>query len=48
MAYVGSKGWYISELKSVGITKLDGRKLEVLKTHQVAKLYDMKVKNLVK
>lgn len=36
---IGTKGWYISELKKLGIAKYEGRKLETYKTHIVANLY---------
>lgn len=31
--HFGSKGWIINELKKLGITKYEGRKLETYKTH---------------
>ncbi|MGA9225523.1 MAG: DUF2639 domain-containing protein [Mesobacillus sp.] len=41
MAYDGSKGWYIKELKKMGLTKhpIDKRKLELYKTFVVRSLY---------
>lgn len=36
---VGTKGWYISKLKEMGITKHEGRKLEKFKTHVIANIY---------
>lgn len=41
MAYEGSKGWYIQELKKLGITKhpIEKRKLELYKTFEVRNLY---------
>lgn len=36
---IGTKGWYIGELKKLGISKYEGRKLETYKTHVVANLY---------
>ena len=41
MAYIHSKGWYISQLKGMGITKhpVELRKLELYKTYVVRKLY---------
>lgn len=39
MAYVGSKGWYVSELKKLGITKIDGYKLKQYKTYILRKTY---------
>ncbi|MEH7884889.1 DUF2639 domain-containing protein [Bacillus sp. JJ1609] len=41
MAYEGSKGWYIKELKKMGITKhpIEKRKLELYKTFVVRSLY---------
>lgn len=34
--YIGSKGWYVAELKKLGITKIEGRKLETYKAHVLA------------
>jgi len=41
MAYHGSKGWYIQELKKVGITKhpVGKKKLELYKTFELRNLY---------
>ncbi|WP_082883912.1 MULTISPECIES: DUF2639 domain-containing protein [Bacillaceae] len=41
MAYRGSKGWYISELKKAGITKhpIDRKKLESYKTYVIRKIW---------
>jgi len=41
MAYEGSKGWYIKELKKIGITKhpIEKRKLELYKTFVVRSLF---------
>ncbi|MGG3805285.1 YflJ family protein [Metabacillus fastidiosus] len=41
MAYFGTKGWYIKELKALGITKhpIERRKLELYKTYVVRNLY---------
>ncbi|WP_423407092.1 DUF2639 domain-containing protein [Heyndrickxia sp. MSNUG] len=41
MAYEGSKGWYIKELKKMGITKhpIEKRKLELYKTYVVRSLF---------
>jgi hypothetical protein len=41
MAYEGSKGWYIKELKKMGITKhpIEKRKLELYKTFVIRSLY---------
>jgi hypothetical protein len=41
MAYPGSKGWYIAELKRLGIAKhpIEQRKLELYKTFVVRNLY---------
>jgi len=36
MAYVGSKGWYVAQLKELGITKIDGYKTETYKAHILA------------
>ncbi|KAB2333530.1 DUF2639 domain-containing protein [Bacillus mesophilum] len=41
MAYYGSKGWYIAELKKKGIRKhpIEAKKLEHYKTFVVRKIY---------
>ncbi|WP_080845771.1 DUF2639 domain-containing protein [Cytobacillus gottheilii] len=41
MAYHGSKGWYIMELKKRGIRKhpIEAKKLELYKTFVVRKIY---------
>nr|WP_081707560.1 DUF2639 domain-containing protein [Bacillus massiliigorillae] len=41
MAYKYSKGWYLSQLKSIGITKhpIERKKLELYKTFIVRKIY---------
>lgn len=41
MAYAGSKGWYVQELRKMGITKhpVDKRKLESHKTFELRNLY---------
>ena len=39
MAYVHSKGWYVSKLKEAGYMKHDGRKLESFRTHILRALY---------
>jgi len=41
MAYEGTKGWYIQELKKLGVTKhpVEKRKLELYKTFVVRNLY---------
>ncbi|MCL6572826.1 MAG: YflJ family protein [Bacillus sp. (in: Bacteria)] len=46
MAYQGSKGWYVQQLKRVGITKhpVEHKKLELYKTFVVRNLY---LKNVV-
>lgn len=43
MAYIYSKGWYIQQLKAVGISKYEQRKLELYKTHILASLYRLHV-----
>lgn len=37
MAYFGSKGYYVAELKKLGIRKIDGYKLESYKAHVLRK-----------
>lgn len=39
MSCVGTKGWYIAELKKRGVKKLEGKSLKTYKTHVVANLY---------
>lgn len=41
MAYEGTKGWYIQELKKIGVTKhpVEKRKLELYKTFVVRNLH---------
>lgn len=39
MAYFGSKGWYVQQLKALGISKHEDRKLESYRTHVLANLY---------
>lgn len=36
MAYYGSKGWYVAELKKLGIRNIDGKKLESFKAYILA------------
>jgi len=47
MAHVGSKGWYISELKRMGIRKhpIGRKKLELYRTSEIRNLYLEKIKN---
>lgn len=47
MAYPGSKGWYVGELKKLGISKhpIERRKLELYKTYIVRNLYKEIVDN---
>ncbi|MRH44607.1 DUF2639 domain-containing protein [Aquibacillus halophilus] len=40
--HVGSKGWYVEELKNIGVRHLEGRKIEKYKTHILANLLDEK------
>lgn len=41
MAYPGSKGWYVQQLKTKGINKhpVERKKLETYKTHILRGLY---------
>jgi uncharacterized protein YecE (DUF72 family) len=34
--HIGTKGWYVAELKKLGITKIEGRKLETYKSYVLA------------
>lgn len=38
--HYGSKGWYVQELKKLGMTTYEGRKLQSYKTHFLANLLD--------
>ncbi|WP_163539525.1 YflJ family protein [Gracilibacillus sp. YIM 98692] len=38
--HVGSKGWYVEELKKQGVRRLEGRKIESYKAHVLANLLD--------
>jgi hypothetical protein len=42
--YIGSKGWYVHELKKLGIRYHKGKKLEVFKAHVLANLLHEKKK----
>jgi len=33
MAHIYSKGWFVQELKKLGVYKIEGKKLETLKAH---------------
>ena len=44
MAYLYSKGWYIQQLKAIGISKFEQKKLELYKTHVIANLYRIHIK----
>lgn len=41
MAYQGSKGWYVQELKKLGISKhpVEHKKIELYKTYVIRNLY---------
>ncbi|MDM5153710.1 YflJ family protein [Bacillus sp. DX1.1] len=38
--YFGSKGWYVSELKKLGVRYYEGKKLESYRTHVLASLLE--------
>jgi hypothetical protein len=38
--HYGSKGWYVEELKKLGMTKYEGRKLQSYKKHFLANLLE--------
>ncbi|MDF9417671.1 YflJ family protein [Bacillus altitudinis] len=40
--HYGSKGWYVEELKKLGVTKHEGRKLQSFKTYFLANLLEQK------
>lgn len=37
--HIGSKGWYVQQLKDRGIRYIDGKKIEKYKSHVLANLY---------
>jgi hypothetical protein len=45
MAHIGSKGYYVKKLKEQNVRKVDGKRLESMKTYDLANLYDKYVKN---
>ncbi|GAA5417602.1 hypothetical protein Pryu01_02676 [Paraliobacillus ryukyuensis] len=40
--HVGSKGWYVSQLKRLGVNRHEGRKIEKFKTTTLANLLEDK------
>lgn len=38
--YFGSKGWYVKELKKLGIRTYEGKKLESYRTHVLSSLLE--------
>ncbi|OIJ08699.1 DUF2639 domain-containing protein [Anaerobacillus arseniciselenatis] len=42
--HIGSKGWYVNELKKLGVRYIDGKKIERFKTFVLANLYDELIK----
>lgn len=36
--YYGTKGWYVAELKKLGVRYLEGRKLEAYRAHVLRNL----------
>ncbi|GEL78124.1 YflJ family protein [Tenuibacillus multivorans] len=40
--YVGSKGWYVSELKKLGVSYHEGRKIEKYDASTLANLLESK------
>ncbi|SDK35340.1 DUF2639 domain-containing protein [Sediminibacillus albus] len=42
--HIGSKGWYVNELKSLGVRRLEGRKIERYKKPVLANLLEEKQK----
>ncbi|MGM9926861.1 MAG: DUF2639 domain-containing protein [Bacillus sp. (in: firmicutes)] len=49
MAYNHSKGWYVSQLKNIGITKhpIELKKLELYKTFVLRQMYYRKVQKVL-
>ncbi|KGX93002.1 hypothetical protein N781_14115 [Pontibacillus halophilus JSM 076056 = DSM 19796] len=42
--HIGTKGWYVYELKKLGMNRYEDRKLESYKKHILANLYFAKQK----
>ncbi|MBM7704301.1 YflJ family protein [Metabacillus iocasae] len=42
--HVGSKGWYVQELKKRGVRRYEDRKVESYKTHILANLLEKHAK----
>lgn len=40
--HIGSKGWYVEELKNIGVRRFEGRKIEKYKKHVLANLLEEK------
>ncbi|MDL4841819.1 YflJ family protein [Aquibacillus rhizosphaerae] len=40
--HVGSKGWYVEELKNIGVRQIEGHKIEKYKIHVLANLLEEK------
>ncbi|WP_188207287.1 YflJ family protein [Alkalibacillus aidingensis] len=40
--YVGTKGWYVSELKKLGVSNYEGRKIEKYDASTLANLLESK------
>lgn len=40
MAHMYSKGWFVQELKKLGVRKINGRRLESYKAYVLAKEYE--------
>lgn len=40
--HIGSKGWYVEELKKLGVREYQGRKIEKYKSHKLANLLEEK------
>ncbi|RXT01929.1 DUF2639 domain-containing protein [Ammoniphilus sp. CFH 90114] len=43
--HIGTKGYYVQKLKEQNIRLINGKRLESMKTHELANLYDKHVKN---
>ncbi|SET73484.1 Protein of unknown function [Salinibacillus kushneri] len=42
--HIGSKGWYVNELKKIGVSRHEERKIESYKKHVLANLLESKQK----
>jgi hypothetical protein len=48
MAHIYSKGWFVQELKKLGINKINNRKIETYKGYVLAQEYRKAIEKLSK